>query len=111
MFYTFIQNNPGGTFTRTKDLNNIVIIESSSFREAIDIAESKGVYFNGCNLGIDCDCCGDRWSVPYMEEGTNVPTYYSQPLSDEDRKYCVIHYKEVPEPEEISRSRLRKITL
>jgi hypothetical protein len=30
-------------------------------------AESMGVYFDGCEKGIDCPCCGDRWYREYDE--------------------------------------------
>ena len=26
-----------------------------------------GVYFDGCDIGLDCSCCGDRWS-DYADE-------------------------------------------
>jgi len=60
-FYEFSQNNSGGSFTVTKDLCHRLFIEAKSEDEAIDKAEQLGCYWNGCEEGMDCDCCGDRW--------------------------------------------------
>lgn len=60
-FYNFSQNNSGGSFTVNDKLCNNVVIEATSAEEANDIAENLGIYFNGCNTGNDCSCCGDRW--------------------------------------------------
>ena len=56
-FYTFRQNNSGGTFTLPA-IN--VSVEADSADEANDIAESHGVYFDD-NCEVDCECCGQRW--------------------------------------------------
>ena len=61
MFYTFSQNNSGGSFDIDHMLAHFVIIEADTAEEANTIAESVGIYFNGCDEGMDCDCCGDRW--------------------------------------------------
>ena len=57
-FYTFHQNNSGGTFTLPA-IN--VSVEADSADEANDIAESHGVYFDD-DYEVDCECCGQRWS-------------------------------------------------
>lgn len=64
-FYLFNQNNSGGSFVVDDKLCHRVIIEASNTKEAIDIAEKLGVYFDGCSSGQDCDCCGDRWYRPW----------------------------------------------
>ncbi len=63
-FYRYIQNNSGGDFIVDTNLTRNVYIEANSIDEANKFAENLGVYFNGCDLGIDCFCCGDRWSEP-----------------------------------------------
>ena len=69
MFYTFDQNNSGGQFIGP----NYIIIEADSAEEANTIAqESAGVYFNGCEDNIDCECCGDRW-YPVSGKGKKKP--------------------------------------
>lgn len=60
-FYRFNQNNSGGSFVEDEDLTHTVFIEAGSAKEANARAENFGIYFDGCNSGIDCDCCGDRW--------------------------------------------------
>lgn len=55
------QNNSGGSFDLNENISHRVVIEAESSYEASEIAESLGIYFNGCNEGMDCPCCGDRW--------------------------------------------------
>ena len=75
--YKFDQNNSGGSFTVNNDLCENVIIEANSENEAIEKAESLGIYFNGVSDGCDCECCGDRWYKPSemifpFEYGSNL---------------------------------------
>lgn len=108
MFYEYHQNNSGGRFTSGYGLASIVIIEADSSEEADFIAESIGIYFDGCMDGRDCDCCGDRW-YPQANgwsgvEGDEVPTIYGQDVSDgvySDKygigwtdPYGYVHYKD-----------------
>lgn len=65
--YEFNQNNSGGSFTVDKKLCHRVVIEAYSYDEAREKAEDLGIYFDGVSLGLDCSCCGDRWSV-YSDE-------------------------------------------
>lgn len=67
-WYEFNQNNSGGGFDVDDDVCHRLFIEADSVGEACNVAKSKGVYFNGVDDGIDCECCGDRWHVPYDEE-------------------------------------------
>ena len=66
-FYTFSQNNSGGDFIVDDDVAEYVIIEADNGNEALNIAENVGLYFNGVSEGIDCSCCGDRWSTCYSK--------------------------------------------
>ena len=61
MFFEFTQNNSGGSFQVDDKICHRLIIEADSEREATWKAEELGVYFNGCENGQDCPCCGDRW--------------------------------------------------
>ena len=82
MFYTYIQNNSGGSFKITKKIKHYVIIEADSAKEADEKAESIGLYFDGVKKGIDCPCCGDRWHEAYSLgvgiEGTKEPEIWGQ---------------------------------
>lgn len=73
MFYTFNQNNSGGYF---KPPAQYVIVEASSAKEANQIAEDNGLYFNGVENGIDCHCCGDRWWRRIDKDATKSPMIY-----------------------------------
>lgn len=86
MFYEFNQNNSGGgfDFDEKAGITHYVIVEADSADDANDRAERIGLYFEGCESGMDCPCCGDRWSRVWTwgdrEPGTEVPTLYDRPL-------------------------------
>ena len=107
MFYAFDQNNSGGIFSFDEDLGitHWVIIEADSEAEAISRAEHIGLYFNGCSSGMDCPCCGDRWSASYIK-GSDQPEVDGRILTestfkehkfgawmDEGKEACV-HFKD-----------------
>ena len=60
-FYEFSQNNSGGSFDVDNDVCHRLFIEATNAEQANRIAQDLGVYFNGCDSGMDCNCCGDRW--------------------------------------------------
>lgn len=70
-FFTFRQNNSGGwfDFDREQGLTHYTIIEAPDVTAACVEAIIHGIYFDGCSAGIDCSCCGDRWSRPRDYEG------------------------------------------
>ncbi len=70
-FYTFHQNNSGGSFTEPAIK---LIVEASNADEAANIAIDNGVYFNGVDFGSDCPCCGDRWT-DYPDESDEPEIY------------------------------------
>lgn len=86
MFYTYRQNNSGGSFKITKKIKHYVIIEADSAKEANEKAKKVGIYFNGVEKDIDCPCCGDRWRKaddPYFgTDGTKEPEIYGQSVRD-----------------------------
>jgi len=79
MFYTFRQNNSGGSWNGPI----AVCIEAGSLDEAGTKAESVGLYFDGSE---DCPCCGSRWSTS-PEEGSE-PLIYGEPLREFDGGIC-----------------------
>ena len=90
MFYTFRQNNSFGTFDVNDNVDHFVIIEAESSGEADDIGESIGIYFDGVEKGIDCECCGDRWYRNYGE-GTEKPEIYGKSPGEYSHEY-IIYY-------------------
>ena len=72
MFYCFIQNNSGGHFDydKVQGISHYVVIEGDSVEDIENKAENIGIYFDGCDKGFDCLCCGDRWYPPCSEEFT-----------------------------------------
>jgi hypothetical protein len=89
MFYEFHQNNSYGVFdyNAVTGISQSVIVEADSVEEANMIAERIGLYFDGCDDGTDCSCCGDRWTAQWSDSsGDPVPSNYGVPLDDPDRK-------------------------
>ena len=61
-FFEYSQNNSGGSFKISESVTTHVVIEAHDADHANRIAEEIGIYFDGCDKGMDCSCCGDRWS-------------------------------------------------
>lgn len=84
MFYTYVQNNSGGDFVQDLDrgIAHYVIVEARTPEEADSRATEIGLYFDGCDTGDDCPCCGDRWDRQAFyagrDEGEVVPSIYGQ---------------------------------
>ena len=70
-------NNSGGNFIVDNDVDAYVIVHAHNADEANQLAQRIGIYFNGVDDGIDCECCGNRWSSIWADEGTDVPMVYS----------------------------------
>jgi hypothetical protein len=74
-YYEFDQNNSGGRF----DVDDERGIGPSVWIEAVDVAQASsraediGIYFEGVREGRDCECCGDRWSRPWRDDGKDKP--------------------------------------
>jgi hypothetical protein len=85
MFYTYYQNNSFGQMmlSEPEGLTHYVIIEADSAEEADARAEASDInmYFDGVEKGLDCPCCGDRWSRQYGD-GTEEPRIYGKPATD-----------------------------
>lgn len=73
-FFEFTQNNSGGSFTVNEKLCHRLFIEAPTPNVANGIAEDLGIYFDGCDEGSDCPCCGDRWYKAGTPE--KIPLYY-----------------------------------
>lgn len=76
MWFEFSQNNSGGSFDIEPryGIGPRVWIEAENSDAACDRAENLGIYFNGCDSGQDCPCCGDRWYRPWREDGEDRPS-------------------------------------
>lgn len=106
MFYTYNQSNPGGRFIQNDKLGQYVVIEADSADDANSRAENVGIYFDGCDDGMDCSCCGDRWYRAELSrsEGDAEPMIYGQTIEEfvaqqdftplEKHMFVHIHYKD-----------------
>lgn len=100
-FFTYSQNNSGGSFKidEFSGITKFVIIESYSAADANLKAESIGLYFDGDG---DCACCGDRWSSQWDDsDGHPTPMIYG-----EDAEAYVTPFKWMPPGKEIVIHRL-----
>ena len=75
MFFTFTQNNSGGSFIGPA---HYVVVEAPSAHVANALVIAHGLYFNGCEEGYDCECCGDRWHSVDDSDGTKYPQVYGE---------------------------------
>jgi hypothetical protein len=75
-FFHYSQNNSGGSFNIDDSVAHHVIIQAVSAQHADQIAIDIGIYFDGCENGQDCSCCGDRWYSAQGDEGTEAPLLY-----------------------------------
>lgn len=91
-FYKFGQNNSGGFFQVDDKACHRLFIEANTFAEAVDKAEELGCYWNGVDEGIDCECCGDRWSL--YEDVVDIEKYKSEgyKCSSLSKKHWNEHY-------------------
>lgn len=95
-FYTYTQNNSGGSFDVDENVAHYVIIEAENSDDADMIAEGVGVYFDGCSKGMDCECCGDRWYSAYREGSESPQIYGDDPIKEVGgmfNKQVIIYYK------------------
>lgn len=97
-FFTYDQNNSGGSFRVDDYVAHTVIIEAASAEDADEKAQDIGIYFNGCDEGYDCPCCGDRWHRAYGEgeEAPEIygtePEDYNESFAKDGEPYCHIYY-------------------
>ena len=96
MWYEFNQNNSGGRFIVDDKVCHRVFVEADSAMDANDIAVNLGIYFDGCEDGRDCDCCGDRWCAQDEGNGMEFPIDYGKEGVFEDiesyAQYLTAHF-------------------
>ena len=85
-WFLITQNNSGGSFRTTDKLCHRLYIEADNTDDAKAIAEDLGCYWNGCEAGIDCECCGDRWHEPWDE--IEFPVKYGDYVFDTIEDYA-----------------------
>ncbi len=110
-FYEFKQNNSGGSFVVDDKLCSRLVIEAKDSYTATKIAEDLGCYWDGCEEGIDCPCCGDRWYPSadlidldrWKEEGYPVGVYEFYPEAEKRWFDFYGKYKIVKKPEWVKR--------
>lgn len=96
MFWTLHQNNSGGKFHYTDDLDHYIAIEADNAEEATEKA-----YKLTEDSSYDwCECCGERWYISfYDDEGSDVPEIYSKSIysgkcGGSYSKHIIVHFKD-----------------
>lgn len=90
MFFLYLQNNSGGGFDRTDDLDAMVFVEALTPEEADKKAQTLGIYFDGVRKGLDCECCGDRWDC--AGEGEDQPLIWGDAVQADPAGTAIVHY-------------------
>ena len=97
-FYIFRQNNSGGRLDVDGWLTHFVIVEAETEEDAITKGKDLGIYFNGCQSGMDCQCCGDRWDEPDLIEYEGDIILYAQNRANNSMGWCspevILHMKD-----------------
>lgn len=75
-WFEFDQNNSGGHFDVDDKVCHRLFIEAESFNDAVEKAEELGCYWDGIDKGIDCSCCGNRWSK-WDDEPVDIEPYFN----------------------------------
>lgn len=94
-WFDFNQNNSRGVhdfedLTYGRGISVHVIIEADSAEDANKRAEEIGLYFGRYKSGLDCECCGLRWTKESQgEPGDDQPSIYGKPLSRDGNHF---HY-------------------
>lgn len=88
-FFEFQQNNSGGSFVEDakRGIGPRVWVEAMNAKDANARAEDIGIYFNGCQSGMDCACCGDRWSSLWRDESGKPDVSSEYAFSGTDTVY------------------------
>ena len=84
-WYQLDQNNSGGFFDADDAVCHRLFIEAKDDETAEKIAEDIGFYWDGVENGIDCRCCGDRWSGVMEVE---FPLHYGKITFDNVEDYA-----------------------
>jgi len=91
LWFTFDQNNSGGSFVVDDNVCEVVCIQALCAADAVAKAETF------CDNSGSCPCCGDRWSF-WVEDsdGRAVPTWYGDPVETAEptyfRRMARLHY-------------------
>lgn len=87
-YYTFDQNNSGGSFVidEAAGVGEIVVIQAYSEATAIARLHAIGDRVDG--FWDFCECCGERWST--WSCGA-VPMWYDKPLEAKGNRRAFVH--------------------
>jgi len=76
-FFTFSQNNSGGSFYRNDMVREFVVVEAQNAKEANSKFDEISY-----NYSDSCPCCGSRWYEVDEDEGSDKPMGYGEPFTN-----------------------------
>lgn len=81
----FTRTTVDGYYIQNDEVDAYVMIQAPSKKEFERIAERVTSEHSEY-----CECCGERWSIYYVDEGTEVPSIYETPVYVYDKRsaYC-----------------------
>ena len=94
-WFHFSQNNSGGKFEYDpkRGITHHMVIEAPNYQEANMRAQNIGLYFDGCDSGMDCECCGDRWyRLHETTKGDEKPSVYGKPVTARGSKKEIVKW-------------------
>lgn len=83
-YFRYRQNNSGGEFLENKPrgIGPLLWIEATDVKKSVCKAEEMGLYFNGVERGVDCPCCGDRWTIPLIGKDEVIQGKYDSIITE-----------------------------
>jgi hypothetical protein len=80
-WFTYNQNNSGGSFVVNKNVAHFVLIQAKS----AEYADAVGrLFFDNSN---SCPCCGERWGGAECDQGSVKPKIYGTPVEKYKNTY------------------------
>ncbi len=93
MFFDFRQNPESGTIVHDDSVRHLVIIEAHSAAHANKRGLELGMYFDGLERGLDCECCGDRWYRAQARSGYETDPTELHPFPEATKQAnIIVHY-------------------
>lgn len=92
-WFRYRQNNSGG-----KHRNDpfALIVKATDHKQANEKAKEH-IYFNGCEDGTDCSCCGDRWYEKYDSDIDGYEVFTTKEEAVSEARECAEGWIKDPE--------------
>lgn len=89
MFYFFYQNNSGGYYKQTSDIDEIVVIEADTPELANNKADELGMF----DLAF-CPCCGERFDCVEEQDGYTLKQIVKDNIPIYQNHHILVHFSD-----------------